>query len=137
MKQKTSYDVQQLALKSVKDDFTKAAKKAKNILYNKLENETPLCNTSLSLNFSLYQVQFLIKASKGEYLPSDDYYRLSGSLWTDYLFDIDKCHYGFNSVHNNIYEVDKLMKQNGPKKMEDRLKRFLKRRINKAIARVK
>jgi len=132
MKQ-TSHDIQQHAFKALQKDFSKAAKKASSNLTAMLKNADTICNTSLSHNGRLHNLQFLLKATQGEYTSTEAYGRCSGNLWSDYLSSLGRLQHGWGSFYDNIDTTDKLIKQNGPKKMEERLTGYLKRRITSAV----
>ena len=141
-KKLSSYDVQTAAFKSVTADFNRAVVQGRQ-KYLDMATDFAVGDQSIrqhasKMNQSLLALRFLEKAAKGEYASSSSTtsYRFGGAVWEDYLNDIGALHHGFNSANNNDDEVQKRMKQNGPKKMETRLTQFLKRRVTQSVKRI-
>ncbi len=138
----TSYDVQQAAFQNVTDDFNKAVavgrKKYIKMVSDFASGDQSIRMDASQMKQSLLALRFLEKAAKGEYHPKSitSSYRFGERLWEDYLDDIGALHHGFGCVPRNEDEVEKRMRQNGPKKMEERLTKFLKRRVQQSVARI-
>ena len=139
------------ALSSLRKHFTVAADNARQALRDRFEDflqnpEKPLGDRfnqearSREVEYKLRELNFLSKGAAGTYIHRDADFQSRlvpyGSLWHDYLHSIGKLSHGFGAYPNNEYTVEKLVRQNGPKKMEQRLENFAKRRIQQSLAAV-
>lgn len=70
-------------------------------------------------------------ANEGRYLLGSLRARGSGyELWYHYLESLNRLKQGFGCIPGNAALMEKLIRQNGPKKMEERLRRFAKKEIS-------
>ncbi len=137
-KRKHAWDIQQDAFTSLKDQFTVAAKKGEDnvsqLIAEFTRGQKDIRQNVSHLGSPLNNLRFLQRGADGEYQPynfsSNTPYQMK--VWDDYLEHIGRRHHGFGCIPANEREIEKLIKQNGPKKMEDRLRRYIKRRIQQA-----
>lgn len=152
MPEYTYHSLQTKAVSSLRIDFALAASDARQALRDRFEDylqspAKPIGDTftkksrSREMEYKLSQLNFLTKGSQGDYEHRDADYSMSvsgyGSLWHDYLRSIDKLSHGFGAIPNNRHTIEKLVRQNGPAKMQKRLENFTKRRIHQAVKDVK
>lgn len=146
------HSLQTKALSSLRADFALAASDARQALRDRFEDylqspAKPIGDTfsqkarSREMEYKLGQLNFLTKGSQGDYEHRDADFSSSlsgyGTLWHDYLHSINKLSHGFGAIPNNRYTIEKLVRQNGPAKMQQRLENFAKRRIDQAVKAVK
>ena len=128
------HEIADRVVSSLKSDFQLAAKKVNYNWLSTLSESTPVYimdGTAKPYLRDVANLQFLLKGAHGEYIPHPETSLHSRTLWDDYLLYIQKSE---GRVRND-YTINHLIKQNGPKKMEDRLRRFLKRRIDRVCQR--
>lgn len=138
---KSIYSIQNDALSNVRKDFEKAARDSRTAIRNHFEENFVRSPESLSdrlkqqmrfskLESKLNALNFLQEGAKGQY-RADSMTATELTVWYDYLHSLNKLTNGFNSYNTNKHTIEKLQRQNGPKKMQHRLERFLKRKISK------
>lgn len=148
-KKLSPYDIQVRAIASLKEEFEQAAHDARGKIHAAVEMAMSATDVeqvrsvagfkypsfSYNLGYARDRMQFLLQGAEGRYQPADSHLSVNVSmkLWGDYLQSIGRHSTGFASVPANEGTIDSLIKQNGPKKMEQRLKSYLKRRIKDAV----
>ncbi len=127
-------DIREKALKSLKDEFHKAAITSSSNFMTWIEAsaENPIHRNDGSYNRKLNTLQFLFNGSNGRYQAASSFSSDPYDLWGDYLQSIGRLTHGFASYPRNSKIIKSLIKQNGPKKMEQRLTAYLRRRIKDA-----
>lgn len=127
-------DIREKALKSLKEEFHEAAITSSSNLIAWIETsaENPIHRNDGSYNHKLNTLQFLFNGSNGRYQAVSSFSSDPYDLWGDYLQSIGRLTHGFGSSPRNGEIIKSLVKQNGPKKMEQRLTAYLRRRIKDA-----
>jgi len=135
-----AFSIQHNALASLQGEFKKAAKvglKKNAQLLEKLVTSGVNVGGHLDvMQSSVENINFLVKGSNLDYSLQAQFNSNCGkglTIWNDYLAEIDKLNKGLGCYPNNDNQIQKLIDQNGPKKMETRLRNFLKRRIEKSV----
>ena len=150
MKANTAEAIQSQALKGLQADFVKAANEKRKDLTASFQGalEDPV-HENVQRNdrapwgkrkvfdkwdSDFQKLKFLHEGATGGY-ATPEFSSMDGynNIWNDYLRDIGRLHSGFGCYPRNDGVVEKLIKQNGPKKMEQRLTGFLKRRIKQVM----
>lgn len=137
-KQRSAWDIQTAALRSLRQDFAKAAEKSEQavgkLVIDLADSQLDIRNNISHLGYPLHNLRFLQRGAEGLYEAANFSSHCPNQLkiWDDYLEEINRRHSGFGCVPENRKEISALIEQNGPKKMEMRLRQFMKRRIYKA-----
>lgn len=150
MKTNSPEAIQAQALKGLQAEFIKAADEKRNDLTSSFQGalEDPV-HENVQRNDrapwgkrkvfdkwdnDFQKLKFLHEGAMGEYAAPDfSSMDRHSNVWNDYLKDIGRLHNGSGCYPRNDGVVEKLIKQNGPKKMEQRLTGFLKRRIKQVM----
>lgn len=147
MQPKSLADIQNHAVAGLKAEFKKAASDARRSLRAQFEKnflQTPalagrglfnLDQRTREMESKMLSLDFLMKGAESIYKPSDRSPCTERDilLWGDYLLEIKKHTRSAGSVATNGYVCENLLRQNGQKKMEARLHKFLKRRIGREL----
>ncbi len=145
----TPYQVQKAVMRSLHKEFNAAVEKARKKSLAEAEKtlmtENPPYNSGIRSGFDLvtarHMIMVLQKGAEGYYeLPY--YSRVSSvdnshQLWGHYLESIGRLNTSaWGCIPRNEETMIKLLRQNGPKKMEDRLRKFARGRIKETVKNV-
>lgn len=143
-----AYDIQQAAVVSLQKEFNAAVDKARKNALRQAE-EALLSGTYPSSTYrdgydlasARRRIWELQQGAEGRYRLYGGTGSISGvstgcELWGHYLESIGRLDtYPYGCIPRNEETIAGLIRQNGPKKMEERLRRFVRGQIKGAVAR--